>query len=366
MGYQITSGKVEKPQKVVVYGPEGIGKTTLAAQFPSPLFIDTEGGSGHLDVRRLPSPDSWQMLMDEVTWVRDYPEECGGTLVLDTADWAESLCTKMVCDKNDWKGIESPGYGKGYTYVKEEFGRLLNLLSECVERGLNVVLTAHAQIVKFEQPDEAGAYDRWEMKLYRKQTAPMVKEWADAVLFANYKTIVIAESGKDGKVTKARATGGKNRVLYCTHSATWDAKNRWGLPDEVPMEWAQIAPHVPVPSLRAAAAPAEQAPAPEEPELPFDPNPTPEEVAISETIDAAAGDRGPTMPEGGGWMGHLVPLMQLMAADGISEDQVCEAVWRKGYATRDQRLTAYPEEIVNWVVSVWPAMRDYIRGGFKE
>lgn len=365
MAFQITSGKMVKPQKVVVYGPEGIGKTTLAAQFPSPLFIDTEGGSGHLDVRRLPSPDSWQMLLDEVTWVRDYPEECGGTLVVDTADWAESLCTKMVCDKNDWKGIESPGYGKGYTYVKEEFGRLLNLLSECVERGLNVVLTAHAQIVKFEQPDEAGAYDRWEMKLYRKQTAPMVKEWADAVLFANFKTIVITESGKDGKVTKARATGGKNRVLYCTHSATWDAKNRWGLPDEVPMEWAQIAPFVPVPSL---GAPSSQEP---EPEVPFSEVPTGAEreveAAVAQTMSAAAQVApAPQMPEGGGWLGHLVPLMQLMAADGISEDQVCEAVWRKGYATRDQKLTAYPEEIVNWVVSVWPAMRDYIRGGFKE
>ena len=365
MAFQITSGKVEKPQKVVVYGPEGIGKTTLAAQFPSPLFIDTEGGSGHLDVRRLPSPDSWQMLLDEVTWVRDYPAECGGTLVVDTADWAEALCMKQVCSKAGKSGIEDFGYGKGYTYVKEEFGKLLNLLSEVVERGLNVVVTAHAAIVKFEQPDEAGAYDRWEMKLSRKQVAPLLKEWADTVLFANFKTIVIAESGKDGKVTKARATGGKNRVLYCTHSATWDAKNRWGLPDEVPMEWAQIAPFVPAPSLGAGAP---QAP---EPEVPFSEDPTvaerEAEAAVAQTMSAAARVAPePQMPEGGGWMGHLVPLMQLMASDGISEDQVCEAVWRKGYATRDQKLTAYPEEIVNWVVSVWPAMRDYIRGGFEE
>ena len=365
MAFQITSGKVEKPQKVVVYGPEGIGKTTLAAQFPNPLFIDTEGGSGHLDVRRLPSPDSWQMLLDEVTWVRDYPAECGGTLVVDTADWAEALCMKQVCSKAGKSGIEDFGYGKGYTYVKEEFGKLLNLLSEVVERGLNVVVTAHAQIVKFEQPDEAGAYDRWEMKLSRKQVAPLLKEWADTVLFANFKTIVISESGKDGKVTKARATGGKNRVLYCTHSATWDAKNRWGLPDEVPMEWAQIAPFVPVPSL-GAYAPQEP-----EPEVPFAEVPTgterEAEAVVAQTMSAAARVApAPQMPKGGGWMGHLVPLMQLMAADGISEDQVCEAVWRKGYATRDQKLTAYPEEIVNWVVSVWPAMRDYIRGGFEE
>ena len=130
------------------------------------------------------------------------------------------------------------------------------------------------------------------------------------------------------------------------------------------MEWAQIAPFVPVPSLGAGAP---QAP---EPEVPFAEVPTgaerEAEAAVARTMAAAATDATPAMPEGGGWMGHLVPLMQLMTADSISEDQVCEAVWRKGYATRDQRLTAYPEEIVNWVVSVWPAMRDYIRGGFEE
>lgn len=366
MAYQITSGTMAKPQRVVIYGPEGIGKTTLAARFPSPLFIDTEGGSGHLDVRRLPSPDSWQMLMDEVAWVRDYPEECGGTLVVDTADWAEALCAKHVCSKAGKDGIEDFGYGKGYTYVKEEFGRLLNLLSEVVGRGLNVVVTAHAQIVKFEQPDEAGAYDRWEMKLSRKQVAPLLKEWADAVLFCNYKTVVIKETDKDGKVTKARATGGRNRTIFATHAATWDAKNRWGLPDELPMEWERIAPFVPVPSLAARGAQAPVA----EGDVPFGAEPTEAEreaeAAVAETMSSAAavGD-GPSMPEGGGWMGHLVPLMQLMTADGISEDQVCEAVWRRGYAARDQKLTKYSKDVVDWIVSVWPTMREFIRNGFK-
>lgn len=367
MAYQITTGRVQKPQRVLIYGPEGVGKTTLAAQFPSPLFIDTEGGSFGSEVRRLPRPDSWQMLLDEVTWVRDYPEECGGTLVVDTLDWAEKLCVAKVCDENDWKSIESPGYGRGYTYVKEEFGRLLNLLSEVVERGLNVCVTAHAVITKFEQPNALGAYDRWGLKLIdgkKASVSAMVKEWADAVLFANFKTILIADDKNDKKV---RATGGKNRVLYCTHDASWDAKNRWGLPDEVPMEWAQIAPFVPVPSL---AAPVTPAPA-EEPAVPFGEEPTEAEreaeAAVAQTMSAAASpDAKPAMPENGGWMGHLVPLMQLMTADGISEDQVCEAVWRKGYAARDQKLTKYSRDVVDWIVSVWPAMREFIRNGFKE
>lgn len=365
MAYQITTGRVQKPQRVLIYGPEGVGKTTLAAQFPSPLFIDTEGGSFGSEVRRLPRPDSWQMLLDEVTWVRDYPEECGGTLVVDTLDWAEKLCVAKVCDENDWKSIESPGYGRGYTYVKEEFGRLLNLLSEVVERGLNVCVTAHAVITKFEQPNALGAYDRWGLKLIdgkKASVSAMVKEWADAVLFANFKTILIADDKNDKKV---RATGGKNRVLYCTHDASWDAKNRWGLPDEVPMEWERIAPFVPVPSL-AASAPQAQ-----EPEVPFGEVPTEAEreaeTAVAKTMSSAATvGGGPAMPEGGGWMGHLVPLMQLMTADGISEDQVCEAVWRKGYAAEGQKLTKYSKDIVDWIVSVWPAMREFIRNGFKE
>lgn len=354
MAYEITSGRVERPQKVVVYGPEGIGKTTIAAQFPSPLFIDTEGGSGHLDVRRLPSPDSWQMLVDEVTWVRDYPAECGGTLVLDTADWAESLCIKKVCSKAGKSGIEDFGYGRGYTYVKEEFGKLLNLLSECVERGLNVVVTAHAQIVKFEQPDEAGAYDRWEMKLSRKQVAPMLKEWADAVLFANFKTVVIKDVDREGKVTKARAAGGKNRVLYCTHSASWDAKNRWGLPDEVPMDWSRISPFVPVPSLGDTTE-----------GVPFGEKATDDEKDVERAaMDEAASAQQASVGEPVA-LGHLAPLMRLMSADGISEQQVCEAVHKKGFATKDQLLASYPEETVNWIVSVWPQMREFIRNGFK-
>lgn len=337
MGFQITRGVRVKPQKVVLYGPEGVGKTTLAAQFPSPLFIDTEGGSGHLDVPRLPEPVSWRDLMDEVKWVRDYPQECGGTLVLDTADWAEMLCTRHVCGKASKDGIEDFGYGKGYVYVKEEFGKLLNLLGECVERGLNVVVTAHAAIVKFEQPDEMGAYDRWEMKLSRRHVAPMLKEWADAVLFANFKTVVV-EADKGGK--RHKAMGGKNRVLLTTHAATWDAKNRWGLPDEVPMDFGQIAPHVPVPSFAAQAAP----PAP---------------MGVTEAELEAARE----MPVPFDAPAHLRPLYDLMERDGVSEGRLQAAMAKKGYFTADTPVSVYDEQAAAWVVSVWDQIREFINSG---
>lgn len=139
----ITSGRIAKPQKVVIYGPEGIGKTTLASHFPDPVFIDTEGSTYHMDVKRTPKPQSWQELLSQVEQISRTPGICK-TLVLDTADWAEMICAKSVVDKYQKKSIEDFGYGKGYTYLQEEFGGLLNAFTDVINAGMNVVLTAHA------------------------------------------------------------------------------------------------------------------------------------------------------------------------------------------------------------------------------
>lgn len=233
MGIPITKGKVETAKKVVIYGPEGIGKSTLASCFPDPVFIDTEGSTKELDVSRYPAPASWN---DILTYINDFLE-CtpGKTLVIDTADWAEQLCIVYTCANLRVKGIEDVGYGKGYVYLAESFSEFLKKCSELVEQGVNVVFTAHAMMRKFEQPDELGAYDRWEMKLSKK-VAPLLKEWADMVLFCNYKTTVIT----DQKTNSKKATGG-SRVMYSSHHPCWDAKNRYGLPEQMPMEFASIA-----------------------------------------------------------------------------------------------------------------------------
>ena len=157
---EIIRGKIPGAKKTVVYGPEGIGKSTFASRFPDPLFIDTEGSTKDMDVARTPAPTSWTMLLDQIQYVKTHPDICR-TLVIDTVDWAEQKCVDHVCAEHQKKGIEDFGYGNGYVYAKEEFGRFLNKLSEIIDAGIHVVLTAHAQLRKFEQPDEMGAYDRW-------------------------------------------------------------------------------------------------------------------------------------------------------------------------------------------------------------
>ena len=228
----IISGKRPRAVKLVITGSEGIGKSTLASKAPGVLFVDTEGGTDQLDVNRISGIDSWEKLKKIPQEILDNPG-CCQTLVIDTADWAEAMCIRFICNQNRVNGLESFGYGKGYTYLYEEFNSFLSELNRLICAGINVIIIAHAKMKKQELPDEQGAFDRWELKL-TKQVAPLVKEWGDAVLFCNYKTYVTsADSGSK------KATGGK-RVIYTTHHPCWDAKNRFGLEEELPLDFESI------------------------------------------------------------------------------------------------------------------------------
>lgn len=337
----IIRGKLPGALKVVVYGPEGIGKSTFASQFPGPLFIDTEGSTRHMDVARTPKPTSWPMLLGLVDEVIRDPSLCR-TLVVDTMDWAELMCTQYVCDKYQKKSIEEFGYGKGYTYLSEEFGRLLNLLSEVVERGVHVVVTAHAKMRKFEQPDELGAYDRWEMKLSAKN-APLVKEWADMVLFASYKTYAVkTESGK------VKGQGGERR-MYTAHHPCWDAKNRFGLAPELPFDFAQIASVI-------GEAPSISEPAPQnEPKPVNSPTKPAQEV---EGNPAHAQDDGlvPDIPDG-------IPqaLADLMRANNVTATDIQTAVSAKGYFPLGMEITDYPKDFIDGcLIGAWDQLYQVI------
>ena len=347
--YAITSGTIAAPVKTVLYGPEGIGKSTFAAKFPSPVFIDTEGGTKRLNVARLPAPTSWAMLLDEVAEVSRGNVPCG-TLVIDTADWAERLCIDAVCARAKVKGIEDFGYGKGYTYAKEEFGKLLDALEEVLNTGHNVVVLAHAAITKFEQPDAVGNYDRWTMKT-SKQVAPLLREWCDMLLFANYKTVV--EKAGSALNAKNKASGGR-RVLYTSHHPCWDAKNRFGLPEELPFEYASIAACIPDPHPGAAPAPrpimAEDAPAPK-------PAPVPVPAAPAAPPAVPAGISASDLQA----QGVPTALAQLMAANNVTPEELQTVVGQRGYFPADMPVKDYPADFVSGcLVAAWPQVLEMI------
>lgn len=349
--YDITSGKIPHARKVLVYGPEGVGKSTFASKFPDPLFIDTEGSTRNLNVRRMPNPTSWLMLLDEVTTVAQ--ETSCKTLIIDTLDWAERMCTWDLCQSKGWQGIEDAGYGKGYTYLAERFGQLFNRLEDVIQVGINVVVTAHAKITKFEQPDEMGTYDRWELKL-EKKTAPMAKEWADMILFANYQTIVI--KNKDGK---SKGQGGQKRVMYTTHTATWDAKNRDNLPDRLDFDFNQIANLFKTTPIQETVQPVEKDPLPYEEIKPIDiqdgMDQDPPRIVDPEDIPK-------DIYQGPQYQGIPQALIDLMRPKMVKEDMIRKAVAARGYFPENMPIKDYPIDFINGVlIGAWDQVYQMIK-----
>ena len=300
--YAVTAGVQSAPVKTVLYGPEGIGKSTFASHFPDPVFIDTEGGTKRLNVKRLPQPTSWAMLLDEVAEVRKGNIPCG-TLVIDTADWAERLCIQAVCAKAKVNGIEDFGYGKGYTYVKEEFSKLL-------------------------------------------------REWCDMLLFANYKTVV--EKASSSPNAKNKASGGK-RVLYTTHHACWDAKNRFDLPDEISFDYAAIAHCLPGSSaLTATQTPVQHAPAPA-PEADILPSPQPETKPVSHPQPQATPPMESSEKSVLLSLGVPEKLAALMSANKVSSEELQGVVGKRGYFPEDMPIKDYPADFVEGcLIGAWP------------
>jgi hypothetical protein len=228
---KITTGKQTRAQRVVIYGVESVGKSTFAAQFPKPLFLDIEQGTSHLDVARC-DIGSWKQLTDALAEAKatDYK-----TIVIDSADWAERLCIEDLLATTKKTSIEDFGYGKGWVMVAERISRMLTSIDALIDAGKHVVLIAHSKIVKFEAPDALAPYDRYELKL-SKQCSPLLKEFADELWFLRFKTKVSTTDTGRGK-----GLGGKERVMLTTHSAAYDAKTRSGLAEELPLEWDSVA-----------------------------------------------------------------------------------------------------------------------------
>lgn len=322
--------------KAVIYGQEGVGKSTLATHFPGAVFIDCEGSTSRMNVRRLPKPTSWNMLTQEMDFVlesaksKDY-----GTVIIDTFDWAERLALDELCAEHSVTGIEGIGYGKGWEFEKEKIGRFLDRTDKLISAGINVVLLCHAVSRKTTLPEETEEFDHWELKLGNKTTnkiAPLLKEWSDMTLFLAFRTNIIAVDDK-GKKHKATSC---ERVIYTTKTAWWDAKNRFGLPDRMPLEWDSISHIFDVKNTSETVPPAQQL----------------INKAQSAGIDIKYEDITPSYERVEGVPDALADLMQANLVTALELEYICSDV--KGYMPQGMKLQDYPLDFINGcLVGAW-------------
>jgi hypothetical protein len=231
----IIKGRIKRPRRIVLYGPDGIGKSTFGANAPKPIFLGTEEGTETMDVSRLPAATTWAEVLDGVRLLTVEKHDFE-SLIVDTLTEAEPLIWREICRRANAASIEDVGggYGKGYTAALDEwrvFARALERLQ--AEKGMHVILNGHSLIKAFKNP-QGDDFDRYILSLNEK-AAGLLRQWAMGVYFANYETFAVADKAK-----RVRGVSTGVRLLYTQRTAAFDAKDRYGLPLQLPLSWTEF------------------------------------------------------------------------------------------------------------------------------
>jgi len=249
----VKRGKIAAPARIVLYGPEGVGKSTFGSDAPRPLFMGAERGTEHLDVERI-SHEELRSWGDVIQWLEVLTRDAHDyqTLVVDTLDWLEALVHEFVAQRNGVQSVADMKFAEGYKKALPEWREFLRRLDALRDRrGMHVVLLAHAKVTKHDDP--AGeSWDRWSLKLHDGRSASasdLVKEWANEVLFATFD-----ERARQKNKWDRKGVGSGRRVIHTQRGAAFDAKNRHDLPATLELSWGAVWQRILVSSGKVSGA----------------------------------------------------------------------------------------------------------------
>lgn len=229
---QLIKGKQHKPRKTLLYGIEGIGKSTFMARWPNAVFISTEDGLSDIDCVRFPEAQSYSDVHSALVNLYDTSQHEFKTLVIDSIEGLEELIFRKVCDDGGKDNVEAFGYGKGYVLAVDLWHKILSALDALNQKGMHIGLIGHARVERFENP-EGESYDRYTLRVHKHAVDPLT-EWATEVLFCTYAVAMKSEDQGFGK-SKTKAIGNGRRVIKTEARPAFRAKNRI---EEMPAEMA--------------------------------------------------------------------------------------------------------------------------------
>ena len=231
---KIVQANDSEPYRAIIYGIEGVGKSTFGAMATRPIFISPETGVKRLrdrdgnKVQFFDEIQSFDAVLKAVKFLTTESHDFK-TLVLDTTDWIENAAHRKIIgtSKKDIVRVNG-GYGSGYRESQNLHQQLIDLLDQLIsKREMNVIATAHYQVKLVKDPNMMEDYEQFELKGHEYVTSSW-REWTEALLFARFNTIM--RNNDEVTTQKARALTDDRRIVYCQKDPSFQAKNRFGLP----------------------------------------------------------------------------------------------------------------------------------------